>query len=167
MVIFAAVAMIVVVVAGAFMLAVTDRATHDPNDAQYYTMFAIIGFGTPLLWSALNLLLLSWRRQTGGQYVAAVRLAREDGGPMGRRDIALWWLCLNPLLFSWPMGVITALPLVTTVALAVSRGTIAVFGGLVLLCLLAPVIALVSAVFDVHNRALHDRVIGTVVVPAD
>jgi hypothetical protein len=167
MVIFAAVAMIVLVLAGVLLLILTDGATHDPTDAELYGILAIVGLGTPIVWTVLNLALLAWRQQTGGQYVAAVRLAREDGAPVGLRDIALWWVCLNPLLFSWPMGAMTAFPLVTTVALAVSRASIAVFGGFVILCALAPLIAFVSALIDVHNRALHDRVVGTVVVPQD
>jgi uncharacterized RDD family membrane protein YckC len=167
MVIFAALAMVVVIFAGALLLLLTDGATDDASDGEIYTFLGILGLGTPLLWSVLNLLLLRWRRQTGGQYVAGVRLAREDGAPVSTRDLVVWWLCLNPLLFSWPMAAVTVLPLTATAFLALSRGTIVVFGGLVVLCLLAPVIALVSALFDVHNRALHDRVVGTVVVPSE
>jgi hypothetical protein len=32
------------------------------------------------------------------------------------------------------------------------------------LCVVLPLVALVAAIFDARNRALHDRVAGTVVV---
>jgi len=111
MVIFAAIAMIVIVFAGFLLLATTDWAKKDPSDPQFYTFLAIIGMGTPLIWSALNLLLLATRGQTGGQYVAALKLTREDGAALTARDGAAWWFCFNPLLFSWPMAGVAGLPL--------------------------------------------------------
>jgi hypothetical protein len=166
MVIFSAILMLMCVAAGALLLLLTHGATGDPTDPQLYLSIAVVGFGAPAIWSILNLILLSTRRQTGGQYVAGVRLAREDGAPLTRRDTAVWWFFLNPLLFSWPMGAVASLPLVAVVALAVSRGTLAVWFIVVALCVAAPLVALVSAVVDAHNRTLHDRIVGTIVVPA-
>lgn len=165
--IFAALAMIMFVLSFGLLLLFTDAATNDPSDAQIYAIFAIIGIGTPSIWSAMNLLLLRWRRQTGGQYVAGVRLAREDGAPLSTRDTAAWWFCLNPLLFSWPMAAVALFPLAGVVSITLDRATIAVFGGLLLLCFAAPFAALAAALLDPYNRALHDRVVGTVVVPAE
>src|SRR5437870_2409265 len=116
MVILSAIAMIVVVIAGAQLLLVTRGATSD-SDKAIYGFLAIIGLGTPLAWTALNLLLLATRRQTGGQYVAGLQLSREDGRRLRRRDVAIWWFCFNPLLFSWPMAIIAGLPLAFVISL--------------------------------------------------
>lgn len=166
MVIFAALAMIVVVFAGFLLLATTDWAKQDPSDPQFYTFLAIIGLGTPIVWTVLNLVLLATRGQTGGQYVAGLRLAREDGSRLPLRDAAAWWFCFNPLLFSWPMALVVGFPLAAVIALVLSRLTIVIFGALVVICVASPVIALVSALLDDQHRALHDRIAGAVAVPA-
>jgi uncharacterized RDD family membrane protein YckC len=165
-VIFAAVAMVVVVLAGLLLLATTDWAKNDPSDPQFYAFLAIIGLGTPTIWTLLNLALLASRGQTGGQYVAGIRLVREDGSRLSMRDAAAWWFCFNPLLFSWPMAGVTGFPLAAVIALVLSRATIVVFGVLMTICLASPVIAFVSALRDRRHRALHDRIVGTVIVPA-
>jgi uncharacterized RDD family membrane protein YckC len=165
MVIFAATAMLVVVIAGLELLLVTDGATRD-SDPAIYAFLAIIGLGTPLAWSALNLLILMTRRQTAGHYVAGIRLAREDGAEPRRRDLLTWWFCLNPALFSWPMAVVTGLPLAFVISLLLQRATLAFFGTLIVLCVVAPVVALIAAATDGRRRGLHDRVAGTIVVPA-
>ncbi len=165
-VIFAAIAMIVLVLAGFLLLATTDWAKKDPSDPQFYMFLAIIGLGTPIVWTLLNLGLLATRGQTGGQYVAGIRLTREDGSPLSMRDAAAWWFCFNPLLFSWPMACVAGLPLAAVIALVLSRLTVVVFGVLMTICIAAPVIALVSAFFDAQHRGLHDRIVGTVAVPA-
>jgi len=167
MVIFAAVAMVVFVVAGAQLLLVTGGATHDASDPTLYGFLAIIGLGTPIVWTALNLLLLLTRGQTGGQYVAGLRLAREDGGAVTARAALAWWFCLNPALFSWPMAIVTGFPLAGVVSLVLQRATLALFGTLVALCIAAPIAALVAAATDSRRRGLHDRVAGTIVVPAE
>lgn len=166
MVIFSAIAMIVVVIAGFVLLSSTGWAEQDASDAELYTFLAIIGIGAPLVWTALNVALLSIRRQTGGQYVAGLRVARADGRVFSARDAVAWWFCFNPLLFSWPMALVTGFPLAAVIALALGAFTVFVFTALILLCLVLPVAALISAAADGQNRALHDRVIGTIVVPA-
>ena len=118
------------------------------------------------MWTVLNLIVLFTRSQTGGQYVAAVRLVREDGTRVRRRDAVLWWFCFNPLLFSWPMAAVAGLPLMAIIFLVLSRLTIVAFGVLITLCIAAPIIALVSALLDAQNRALHDRIAGVVAVPS-
>lgn len=166
MVIFAAIAMIVVVIAGFVLLASTGWAEQDASDAELYAFLAIIGVGAPAIWTALNLALLSTRGQTGGQYVAGLRVARADGARFAARDALAWWFCFNPLLFSWPMAVVTGFPLAAVIALALGAFTVFVFTALMVLCIVMPIAALVSAMLDAHNRALHDRVVGTLVVPA-
>jgi hypothetical protein len=166
MVIFAAVAMVMFVIAGAIMLIATDWGVNNLPDPALYGALATIGIGTPAVWTLMNLLLLTLRGQTGGQYVAGIRLVREDGAALSGPNRLGWWFLLNPLLFSWPMGCVAAIPLAGTVAVALSRGTLVIFGVVIVLCLLAPVIALVSALVDGQNRALQDRILGTIVVPS-
>lgn len=166
MVIFAAVAMIVVVLAGFILLLSTDFAEADPSDGDLYLFLGVIGLGAPLAWSALNLAVLCTRSQTGGQYVAGLRLADESGGTPSARSLAGWWFCLNPLLFSWPMALVAGLPLAGVLALVLDTWAVFAVALVVLLCVLAPLIALVSAAIDAQNRALHDRVAGVIAVPA-
>ncbi|MHB8377460.1 MAG: RDD family protein [Dehalococcoidia bacterium] len=167
MVIFSAVSLVMVVIAGLVVLVSTGWATNDPSNPVFYGSLAIVGLGTPLVWSLMNLVLLVTRQQTGGQYVAGVRLAREDGAPLTRGNLLAWWSLLNPLLFSWPMALVAALPMAGAISLALSSLTVVAFGIVVTLCAVAPIVALVSAALDGQNRALHDRIAGTVVVPAD
>ena len=44
---------------------------------------------------------------------------------------------------------------------------IVAFGVVLTLCLVAPLLAIVSALLDRQNRTLHDRIVGVVVVPAE
>jgi uncharacterized RDD family membrane protein YckC len=168
MVIFASIAMLILVLAGLVLLLQTDWATEDnASDADLYTFITIIGLGTPIAWSALNLALLATRGQTGGQYVAGLRLARDDGGRVSRSKAAAWWFAFNPLLFSWPMALVAGVPLAALVALVANVFSLFFLALVVLLCVAAPIAAFVSALIDSHNRALHDRVVGTMVVPVD
>lgn len=166
MVIFAAIVMIVTVIAGTVLLVATSGGTNIDSDPPLYAFLGIIGFGTPIVWTLLNLTLLASRGQTGGQYVAGIRVTREDGSRLRPRDAMLWWFCFNPLLFSWPMAAAVGFPLAAVIAIILSRLTIVLFGVLITLCVAAPLIALISAMLDGQNRALHDRVVGTVTVPA-
>jgi uncharacterized RDD family membrane protein YckC len=167
MVIFGAITMIMTVLAGFILLASIDWGTQDPSDPQLYTFLAIIGLGTPLVWTLLNVGLLASRGQTGGQYVAGLRLLREDGEEPSIRDAVAWWFCFNPLLFSWPMALIAGMPLTAVISLLSSSLTIVVFGVVVTLCLACPVIALASAALHRNNRALHDRVAGVIAVSSE
>lgn len=166
MVIFAAVTMVVTVIAGLQLLLITRGATED-SDKAVYAFLAIIGLGTPLAWSVLSLAVLTTRGQTGGQYVTGVRLAREDGRPLSKRDALAWWFCFNPLLFSWPAAIVTVLPLTFVISLVLNRASIVVLGVVMTLCVVAPLIALISALSDRLHRTLHDRIVGTIVVPTE
>lgn len=165
MVIFAAISLVMVVIAGFVLLLSTNWAENDATDPQFYTFLGIIGLGIPIVWTLLNVALLRTRSQTAGQYVAALRTLRENDSRLSWRSALLWWVCFNPLLFSWLMAIIVCLPLSAVIALALSRATIVAFGVLLTVCLAAPLIALVSAALDPENRALHDRIVGTRVVP--
>ena len=166
MVIFSAIAMVVVTMAFFILLLRSDFGTGDPSDADYYTVLAIIGAGTPIVWSILNLALLSWRGQTGGQYVAGLRTIGEDGAPLSRSGLFGWWFIGNPLLYSWPMGAVAGFPLSVILALAVSVISAVITFFVIALCIILPVVALITAALNPQNRAAHDRVAGVVVVPA-
>lgn len=166
MVILSAIAMVTAVLGGFALLLSTDFAEQDATNGDMYVFAATIGAGGAVVWTALNLALLATRRQTGGQYVAGLRLARIDGGPLTLRDALVWWFCLNPLLFSWPMAGLVGFSLLILTALTSAQVMLILAMLVIMLCLVAPVVALVSALFDTRNRALHDRVAGTVVVPA-
>lgn len=167
MVIFSALAMVIVVMSGTILLLRTNGATADPSDNEVYTFLAIIGVGVPAAWTVLNVALLAMRAQTGGQYVAGVRLLRSDGARPTIGNVLVWWICLNPLLFSWPMAVTAGFPLAVVTADAASSVSLAFFATLVTLCLIAPAAALISALLDARNRGLHDRIVGTLVVPIE
>ncbi len=167
MVIFSAIAMLVSFISGFILLATTHWAKKDATDPQFYTFLAIIGLGTPLVWTLLNLGLLARRGQTGGQYVAGIRLRRDDGGAPSFATGVAWWFSGNPLLFSWPMAAVAGLPLSSVFFLVLGKYELFLALLVVALCLLAPLVALVSALFDSQNRALHDRVAGVVAVPND
>ena len=134
---------------------------------QAYTFLAIVGLGTPIVWTLLNIPLLAARGQTGGQYVAGLRLVRENGAPLTVANAAAWWFCFNPLLFSWPMAFTGGLPMSAIIAIVLGSWTIAVFTLLIVLCIILPFVALISAALDHRNRTLHDRIVGTIVVPIE
>lgn len=164
MVILSAIAMVMLVAGGIVLLILTDGATDDSRqDAGIYALLSLFSLGTPVLWTALNLPLLVWRGQTGGQYVAGVRLVRADGGPLRPIDVAVWWFALNPLLFSWVMAAPAVAALGIVGALTLSLVTITVLMTPAMLCAVMPVVSLVAAAFDRRNRTLQDRIAGTVV----
>jgi hypothetical protein len=166
MVIFGAIAMIDIVIAGFALLLMTDQAQDDASDPQFYIFLSIIGFGIPLVWTLLNVTLLATRGQTGGQYVAGVRIVSSDGATLSPAKALAWWFCLNPLLFSWPMALAGGLPMAAVASIALGAWSVFLLLLIVTLCLAVPVAAFVSALLDGQNRALHDRVVGTVAVPA-
>ena len=166
MVIFSAIAMLVLVVAGFVFLWSTDFGQHDPSDGSFYALWAVLGICTPLIWSLLNVGLLVTRQQTGGQYVAALRVTRDDGAPISTRAALAWWFAGNPLLFSWPMALVAGVPLLIIVALTPNVLLLGLAIFLIIICAVLPVAALIAAVLDHRNRGLHDRIVGTTVVPA-
>ena len=167
MVIFAAIAMLMLVLAGFILLASSDWATQDVSDAQLYLFLGMNGIGLPLVWSGLNIALLATRDQTGGQYVAGVQIRREDDTTLSVRDKIAWWFCFNPLFFSWPMAAAAGLPISIFIIVGWAELMLLVWGVLITLCIACPVIAFVSAAIDPENRALHDRIVGVVAVPAE
>lgn len=166
MVIFAAIAMVIVVVSGFFFLWSTDFAEQDPSDRTLQIFGAAIAVAPPLAWTLLNVTLLLLRGQTGGQYVAGIKLVAGEGKPLGARQAWAWWIALNPLLFNWLYIPMMVGPLII-IALSLSPWVAFGVGFITLLCVAAPIAAFVSGAIDERNRGLHDRVAGTYAVPVD
>ncbi len=155
-------------VLGGLELIIADQRTPgDPPDAAYYAFFAVILGGTLLTWSALNIGLQLWRGQTAGMYVIGIRIASENAAPISLGQIVLRWLGLQPLLFHpllipvWGILALLALSELPT------RAVLVITVALVLLCVVAPAVALATVAGDPARRALHDRLAGTVVVTMD
>lgn len=165
MVILAAITMLVSIGTLFIFLWATDMAEQDLSTGKTVACLTPLFLGVPALWSALNLALLMKRSQTGGQYVAALRV-QPDAGAMTMRTAAAWWFAGNPLLFSWLMVGIAGFPLLLVSLLVPSDIALALPIFVTLLCVALPFVALVSALRDPRNRALHDRIAGVTVVPA-
>ena len=167
MVLFAAIATCVAAIAGFILLRSTDSARGDATDPDCYLFFGIIGLGVPIVWTLLCLAVLVAQSRTGGQYVVGVHVARANGQQLSLRGALLWWFCLNPLLFSWPMAIVSGVPITLVLAPTLGRRAILGYGVLGALCIATPVVAFVSAAFDAESRALQDRIVGTRVVRDD
>jgi uncharacterized RDD family membrane protein YckC len=166
MVILSAIAMLASIGTLFLFLLASDYAEQDISATQTLACLTPLLIGVPVVWSALNIALLLTRGQTGGQYVAALRVAPEGGASLSPRTACAWWFSGNPLLFSWPMAGIAGFPLLVAAALVPGDFELAAPLLLITLCLILPIVALVSALVDPRNRALHDRIAGVVVVPA-
>jgi hypothetical protein len=141
----------------------TDSGRQNLTDAQVWTSVAILILAVPV-WLAFNVVLTLNRGQTVGQYVVGLAVTREDGTMAGAGRLLLYWFALHPLLFHPVLLPFWAW--LSYVALALTRSPPVVIAGLAmtLLCLIAPVVALVSASADGGRRALHDRVAALKVV---
>ena len=153
-------------IAGLVLLVSSDLGAEDPPDLAYYAFMGIFIGGTVIAWSAFNLALALWHGQSAGQYIAGLRVVSEDTGRVTARRRLLRWFALHPLLFHPLMISIWAPFAAIAVSLTLSQLVLALTLGLVALCIVSPVAAVVAAVVDGERRALHDRVAGTMVVPA-
>jgi hypothetical protein len=167
MVIFGAVTILILVIATVPVMVSSDFAEKDPSDAAITAATAIMSGGLVVVWSALCLGLLVTRGQTGGQYVAGIRLVRDDGAPLTWRNALAWWFSLNPLLFSWPMLVPLTIAAALSVSLVLEGWAFGLALGIGGLCAVMPLVALITGVIDRRNRTLHDRVAGVHAVVVD
>lgn len=138
----------------------------EPPDSAFYAAIAIVAAVIPF-WLLFNVWLLSWRGQTVGKYIVGIRIARSNGGRLGGFRAFFRMFLLNPLLFH---------PLLTVPwALLVIFGTMSTQNSIVLfttasvlvLSLLATPVALATVLADGKRRALHDRIVDTLVVSGD
>ncbi len=166
-IILVALILVFVVLSGLELLIANNRTDGDPPEAAFYAAVAIFLGGLLLTWTALNLALLRWRGQTTGMYVIGIRAVSEDGRPLPMRRVVGRWLGLHPLLFHPFLLPVWALLSLVVVSEALSQAALIVTIMLVVLCIISPVAALITALADPERRALHDRLAGTVVVHLD
>jgi len=136
----------------------------DPPDSAYYAVLGVCLAVVPV-WGILNAMLLHWRGQSAGQYVAGIRVVRLDGGPPTWGTVIARLLVLHPLLFHPLLAPGWLLVAFIVTAQTFSFAVLVVTGALVLLSMVAPIVAAVTILADRERRALHDRVAGTIVVP--
>jgi hypothetical protein len=166
MVIFAAITMLASIGTLFLFLWATGMAEQDLSTAKTIACLTPVFAGVPVVWSALNIGLLMMRGQTGGQYVAALRLRADADAAIAARTVTVWWFAGNPLLFNWLMAGVVGFPLLIVATLAPGYILLTLPILVILLCLVLPLAALASALRDGQNRALHDRIAGVTVVPA-
>jgi hypothetical protein len=164
MTILAAIAMVASIAALFLVLLATDMAEQDLGTGALVGCLLVVVAGVPAVWSVLNLVLLVTRRQTGGQYVAALRVKRDEGEGMPLRTALAWWFAGNPLLYSWLMAIVAGGPLLIFSALVPKDFELAAALFVIVICVVMPIVAIVSAKMDSRSRALHDRIAGVTVV---
>lgn len=162
--------MVFFVIAGGQLLLTSDMGRGDPPDASFAAFAAIFSFGLILAWTAFNVGLTAWRGQTAGKYVVGIKVTGEAGERPSTIRVLVRWFGLHPLLFhpflivSWAILLFLGFSEVSGV---LSQIVYVLAGALLVLCIIAPVVALVYAVFDSDRRALHDRLASTIVVHMD
>ncbi len=151
--------------AGLVLWLSSNLGKEDPPDSAYYAFIGIFIGGTIISWSVFNIVLMLWRRQTAGQYIAGLRIVCADESTPSTGQTLLRWFALHPLLFHPLLIPVWALFAAITVSLTLSQFVFAVTLGLVALCIVAPAAALVAALLDRDRRSLYDRASGTIVIP--
>ena len=145
------------------LLARSSFGDSDPPDSAYYAALGIIASVVPF-WLLFNVWLQSWRGQTVGKYIVGIRIARHDGGRIGMPRALVRMLLLDPVLFHpllavpWALLVIYGTMLTSNTLVLVATTTV------LLLSIVAAPVALAAILSDGRRRALHDRIMGTLVV---
>jgi uncharacterized RDD family membrane protein YckC len=152
-------------IAGFQLLVTSDFGEMDPPDSSFWAVLAITLAVVPL-WAVFNVGLYLWRAQSVGQYVAGIRVVHANGSGRSLGKALVRLLVLNPLLFHPFLAVLWALVAAVATSVTVSEVVLVATVTMVLLSLISPFLALFLALFDKERRALHDRVAGTLVVPA-
>ena len=152
------------VIGGVQLLIAASRTAGDPSDAAFYAFAAIVLGGSLIAWSTFNLALMRWRGQTIGMYVIGIKTVGEDGTALTTGRTLLRWFGLHPLLFHPLLLPIWLILSYLIFAATPSRAALAITLVPVLLCLVAPVVSLSTALLDRERRALHDRLAPTLVI---
>lgn len=150
------------VIGGSVLLFTSDFGEGDPPNWAYYAWVSVFVGGALLSWSLFNLAVMGWRGQSTGMYVVGIRTVSDQPMTPGRH--LLRWFGLHPLLFHPLLLPVWAILSFMLVSLTLNKAVLAVTLALVLLCIVAPVAALLTMLFDPERRALHDRLAGTRVV---
>jgi len=150
------------VAAAALVLLInTDSGREQISGGEETAVIVILMLTLPA-WLLLNFVLMLQRGQTAGQYLMGLRVIDETGAKPSGRRLAAYWLGLHPLLFH-PL---LAHPWLLLAYLTLEENEVLFVGALAfaLLCLLAPVAALLFLLADPARRAVHDRLSGIQVV---
>ena len=153
------------VIGGAVLLFTSDWGKDDPPDAAFSAFISILLGGPLIFWSLFNLLLDRWRAQSIGMYVVGIKATFD--GPQGRTvgSVLLRWFGLNPVLYH-PL-LVPVWALITAYAVTLSRSILVLTLALVLLCLVAPIVSVVTMALDSDRRGVHDRLARTPVVTVE
>lgn len=152
-------------IAGLQLLLKSEFGEVDPPDSSFWAVLAITVAVVPF-WAAFNVGLYLWRSQSVGQYVAGIKVVRINGSTPDLGSAVVRLLVLNPLLFHPFLAVLWALVAAIATSVTVSEVVLVATVTMVVLSLISPFLALAAAALDKERRALHDRVAGTLVVPA-
>lgn len=145
------------------LLVRSNFGDNEAPDSAYYAALGIIAGVVPF-WLLFNVWLLSWRGQTVGKYIVGIRIARHDGERIGVLRAVARMLLLDPVLFHpllaipWALLVVYGTMLTSNALVLVATATV------LLLSIVAAPVALAAILSDGRHRALHDRIVGTLVV---
>ena len=145
------------------LLARSSFGDADPPDSAYYAALGIIAAVVPF-WLLFNVWLQSWRGQTVGKYIVGIRIARDDGGRPGVVRTFARLLLLDPVLFHPLLAVPWALLVVYGTMLTSNTLVLVATMTVLLLSVIAAPVTLAAILSDGRRRALHDRIVGTLVV---
>lgn len=146
------------------LLVQSEGGLEDPPDSAVWS-FVYISLAVVPAWALFTLFLLARRGQTIGQSVIGVYVARDETRDAGFVRMLVYAMAMHPLVFH-PLMSVFWLMLAFVGGLSLTSSNLLFIGSLAvaILCLVAPIAALVTAVSDRGHRGLHDRIAGTTVV---
>jgi uncharacterized RDD family membrane protein YckC len=152
--------------AGSILLFSSDSGRRDAPDSAYYAFIAVLIGGSIISWSLFNIALDVWRGQSVGKYLVGIRVTgdRERSGTLSRAIVR--WFGLSPLCFHPMLMPLWGLFGFFTTVLTLSQAVMVVMLAVLFLWVLSPILALITVLADPDRRGLHDRLAGTIVVPA-
>ncbi len=148
------------------LLARSSFGDGDPPNSAFYAAIGIVAAVIPF-WVLFNVWLLWWRGQTVGKYIVGIHISRGDGGRLGGFRALLRMFLLNPLLFHPVLTIPWALLVILSTERTGNAIVLSTTATVLVLSVLATPVALVTVLFDEKRRALHDRIVDTLVVIGD
>ena len=148
------------------LLARGNFGDSEPPDSAFYAAIGIVAAVIPF-WLLFNVWLLSWRGQTVGKYIVGIRIARSDGGRLGGFRALLPDVLAEPVALS-PCAD-RSLGAAGHLRHDEHQEPVVLFTTATVLALsvLATPVALATVLADRKRRALHDRIVDTLVVGGD
>lgn len=132
----------------------TGRSNITDDEEWAFVAFLLATFPA---WLVFNVVLMSKRGHTVGQYVMGLRAVDEAGSGPTLGKVVLYWAVLHPLLFhpllALPWGLFATLG----VTIAGSELLFVFALAMVFLCLVTPFVTLIFVAIDPQRRGIHDR----------